>query len=1159
MAKTAAEILAELDKVLLRPATGSNPRIPSNYGDFAYSFNPKRSGGGTPAPSGKPLWQQLLGSLGGVGSTVTDTVYNNMSRANTQIGRWNDGRFNWKDDVWKTFGTLGNSLLQPVKETVVNPAKYQWQEWLHGDKGFGYDDIPILGTLNLMNEKNKHGSDILGLTGVKNEGLKRWGGLGLDIVADPLTYLTLGAGSAGKAGARAAAEVAAQQAARSGVQAVTKGKNVGRITDRTAEAIYDKIAGKGGTFANTPPKWAAKTRNGLKGDVARNAQGINQDLIERLASAKSLAARRAIENAGKAARSKASNALLNIDIPFTKMSAQIGTKPAFLMKNSPKIGQVGAVTAAELLSKLGAHTDTERAALLGKMGIEAKGLSDMNVQQMAHLQDQAAMAEDFMKRFVSNDGNVKNNLRNFKTADDVVGQNSYVNYRSFQASDLLDQLDPRIAERIAPFIEGLSGNVDQLRKLGPEGIRTFGGALGKLSGTIKGKTADTIRTGLDDAADKVADVSHTASIVDEPIYAQKITGEATKEGVNLPRKFDQFVQDAGGRSKLGDKLGKVGDHFSTRTLGVKGEGIVNQAAEKIRDSQGVVYAGLRGVDKQLSELQTMTKAFTDVEHKQVGYLLDGKFPEGYKRPISDKAKAVADKLRPILNQIAKAERTQGGFVKSADPELLTRAAGHTDDADFTALIENPNPSFAAIDNMIAKLDRSSRASGLTPEQVNAIQDKIDILSNMYNRNPVDAIGKRYVKAIRTKAMRDLQESLRKDGLIRGGKAMDNSPEAARVSDQFHKLTKSEAAMLGLEPNTRIHREVFDALKKTEQVFSDKGFQKFLNVAEDVTSIMRSLYTVYTPSHYWNNFVGNLFNNALAGVTRKSYGEAGKLLKAVKAGKATDEQQKIYQAALENGVLHQGYATEYLGVGIEREGKLANAAKWMYDNKLAKKIRNTLGDPADNFTRMALFVHGMNQTGSIKHAADGVRKYLFNYHEMTTTDRTVRVFVPFWNWMKNNIPLQINQLAQQPRFYETYQRLKNENQGDGSDMPGFALDSYFKIPGLGQARDPMLPLNDLNGILSGSLPETARTLAGSTNPFIKALFEIPANRNIYTGRTIDNDLQYGKGTDPQAWLKYGAGQLGKYGRSAYDAASGDSSWLDTLGNLVNPFGKPITLK
>jgi hypothetical protein len=272
------------------------------------------------------------------------------------------------------------------------------------------------------------------------------------------------------------------------------------------------------------------------------------------------------------------------------------------------------------------------------------------------------------------------------------------------------------------------------------------------------------------------------------------------------------------------------------------------------------------------------------------------------------------------------------------------------------------------------------------------------------------------------------------------------------------------------------------------------------------------------------------------------------------------QQKIFDEALKNGVLHQNFLSDFVRADeLVPESKLGAFEKKFRDNKVTKAMREKAGQPVENLTRFALFIHGIEKTGSIKQASALVRKHLFNYNELTSADRVARVMVPFWNWMKNNIPLQIEKLAQNPRFYKQYLHLKEQSQEDTEgDIPQWAREASFGLGG-NKMYNPSLPVNDLNGIFGNSPVDPLRTLLSSMNEIAKVPTEIVTNKSLFTGKPIDYEREYRGGFDPAAWAKYGLGQFGKVGKTAYDAADGEGNILEAILNLINPVGSPVTLK
>jgi hypothetical protein len=82
-----------------------------------------------------------------------------------------------------------------------------------------------------------------------------------------------------------------------------------------------------------------------------------------------------------------------------------------------------------------------------------------------------------------------------------------------------------------------------------------------------------------------------------------------------------------------------------------------------------------------------------------------------------------------------------------------------------------------------------------------------------------------------------------------------------------------------------------------------------------------------------------------------------------------------------------------------------------------------GNMGDDLTRMALFLHGTSRAGNMKGGGEMVRKYLYNYGEQTGADKGIKIAMPFWNWTKNNVPRQLMEFMQQPRYYATFQKFQ----------------------------------------------------------------------------------------------------------------------------------------
>jgi hypothetical protein len=362
---------------------------------------------------------------------------------------------------------------------------------------------------------------------------------------------------------------------------------------------------------------------------------------------------------------------------------------------------------------------------------------------------------------------------------------------------------------------------------------------------------------------------------------------------------------------------------------------------------------------------------------------------------------------------------------------------------------------------------------------------------------------------------------------------------------LEKLSPEDARKLGLPKGTNhyMHPKVLDALKKTDEVFTNEGMNKVVRHLSAISDIWRPLVTFYKPSHYRNNFWGNVIINTAAGVHVNDYIASGKLIMGWRNGKLTKAQMDIMHQAYKHNVISGGFLIDSMpNFHFDKPTWLEKVGKAVGDNKGIKKIR-TAGEFMDDITRLANFVNGLDKYSNTSKAAAQVREYLFNYNELTKADRAMRVIVPFWNWTKRNIPLQMKLLMENPKFAmnnERFRELFNYDDEEGADWQknsGIKLtdDYYTSVPS---------PVNDLETLANPG------QFLGSLNPALKMYGEMSLNKKFYTGKPISYGSDELQAEDvPQ----YVASNLG-IGGNLYDLLSGRKGVGESAFNLFNPVTK-----
>lgn len=174
-----------------------------------------------------------------------------------------------------------------------------------------------------------------------------------------------------------------------------------------------------------------------------------------------------------------------------------------------------------------------------------------------------------------------------------------------------------------------------------------------------------------------------------------------------------------------------------------------------------------------------------------------------------------------------------------------------------------------------------------------------------------------------------------------------------------------------------------------------------------------------PSYHIRNMAGNLWNNFLAGVKNpRSYFEAGQ----VQLGKPVEfvddagrvwNNTTIMKAARQTGVVNEGWYAKDIAtrLGSEFEGLSWNPLK---QNFGLYRGNRAVGSAMENNARLAHFIEKLKSGESIDIAAASVKKYLFDYGDLTTVEKQVfKRFVPFYTWTRKNIPLQFEKLLTEP--------------------------------------------------------------------------------------------------------------------------------------------------
>lgn len=220
------------------------------------------------------------------------------------------------------------------------------------------------------------------------------------------------------------------------------------------------------------------------------------------------------------------------------------------------------------------------------------------------------------------------------------------------------------------------------------------------------------------------------------------------------------------------------------------------------------------------------------------------------------------------------------------------------------------------------------------------------------------------------------------------------------------------ATKGLEGEAKnLANEVYETMTNVESL------RKAIKYFDNVQNIWKAQVLV-APSYHIRNSVGNLWNNFLANVAPDAYGKAGSLQQKIATGKLTKVEAKTVEEMKKLGVIGTG---QY---GGDISQSIANEVGGASLNPLSQRFalykgNMAVGSAVEDNAKMAHYISKIRDGYTPKQAAESVRKYLFDYGDLTWTEQNVlKRVLPFYTWTRKNVPLQVQS------FFETPGKVSN---------------------------------------------------------------------------------------------------------------------------------------
>lgn len=501
----------------------------------------------------------------------------------------------------------------------------------------------------------------------------------------------------------------------------------------------------------------------------------------------------------------------------------------------------------------------------------------------------------------------------------------------------------------------------------------------------------------------------------------------------------------------------------------------------------------------------------------------GLFGTGVKRTKQEIAKALATEAAPHVGGVAFSEKSKQFLVDLLSPSMGEEAAKKAvSTVDIEAMRGQINDLLSSVfggeasladnaDDLIALIQgmdpftkrRTTRA--IDPAAVNKVLGR-----EWLTEDAAVAMARRGIRAIRgEEAGIFLQGILQKYGLqIKDLSTLGALPPGyaamkvvRRGSGQVvleaigDEMTKSAVAM-PME-FAKAFNDWTDLLFNTE---SKTAFGRFY---DGVTRVYKTMAYMWNPGHIPRDLGSNVYNLWLMDVRSTTpYVGAWQLLRhpfePLQFAQWNGTGDELFKNLRELGLLDSGgVLSEFLQVGQDWTFNIGGE----YTQAMRKATRAT-----DNYSRLVGALDRLMKGDTIETAVSTTKKFLFDYGDLTSFEkRWMKRIIPFYTWMRKNIPLQIESVITQPGKLHTVQKYMRAFGGVPSEeeAPDFIREAGgVHLPGEGGGLHviPNLAYGDL-----ANLPltlESARDMLGSLNPLIRAPLEMLTNMSLFSGQPLE---------------------------------------------------------
>jgi hypothetical protein len=329
------------------------------------------------------------------------------------------------------------------------------------------------------------------------------------------------------------------------------------------------------------------------------------------------------------------------------------------------------------------------------------------------------------------------------------------------------------------------------------------------------------------------------------------------------------------------------------------------------------------------------------------------------------------------------------------------------------------------------------------------------------------------------------------------------------------------------PIFNLKDELHPRLNKQSRIQKAMLSSELTNFYDKFLHIYKMWNSAMFPGFHAQNMASNAFQSFMSSgraiLDPKKYKQAHAIFTHAEPNKTINFKGRVLtyaqvsELANKYGILDNTFFKEDIAISADAQGYFAKKGlspkvdPTDINNFVPYKVGKEVGATIEGTQRLVLFIHNLEEGMDIPEAVANVNKFLFDYSDLTEFEKdTMKRIIPFYTYMRKNVPLQLEQMLENPALYanvnkiiNNFESMSGDNLVEDKDRNPWRKE-YVQLPyqvdGQNIGFNPQLPYQQLERL---TLPR----LIGQTSPLIKAPIELMTGEYAYTGIPIDSVGDY----------------------------------------------------